>query len=255
MKKKKNKRWIIIGFTIICLIGVIYSSVNILIYKLSSDEQEEIKLEIKKSIIPLDDIKDNTEVQYKIDFDKLKEMNPDTVAYLKVLGTNIDYVIVKGKDNSYYLNYNFNKEYNVLGWPFADYRDRFDGSDKNIIIYGHNIKTGSMFGTLKNVLEKNWQENLDNRKITFITESEEAIFEVFSTYVIEPEIYYTTTNFNDDIEYQTFLNKINKRSNYDYKIDVNSSDTILTLSSCTNDGKKRVVLHAKKIYSEINKIT
>ena len=147
----------------------------------------------------------------------------------------------------YYLKHNFNKEYNIAGWIFADYHNKFDETDKNIVIFGHNTKNGSMFGTLKNVLDKSWQENKDNLEITLVTEKEQYKYQVFSTYSITPEDYYINTIFNSDDEYSKFINKIKSRSNYDYNIEVDSSDKVLTLSNCIGDGKKRVVLHAKLI--------
>ena len=79
-------------------------------------------------------------------------------------------MVVNGNDNSYYLKHNFNKEYNIAGRIFSDYHNKFDETDKNIVIFGHNTKDGSMFGTLKNVLDKSWQENRDNLEIILITE-------------------------------------------------------------------------------------
>ncbi|MBR5369992.1 MAG: class B sortase, partial [Bacilli bacterium] len=197
-----------------------------------------IKEEIKKEIT----IKDNS---YKVDFKSLKEKNSDTVAYIKVNNTNIDYVVVQTNNNDYYLKHNFNKEYNVAGWVFMDYRNKLDGTDKNIIIYGHNTKDNSMFDSLKNVLTKEWQTNKDNLFITLITESNEYKYQVFSTYEIKPEDFYITTNFKSTDNYVYFLNKISSRSNYNYKVELNEFDRILTLSSCLGEGQTRVVLHAR----------
>ena len=176
----------------------------------------------------------------------MKKQNNDTIAYLKVNNTSIDYVVVKTDNNDYYLNHDFNKKSNISGWVFADYHNKFDGTDKNIIIYGHNTQDGSMFGSLKNVLTEVWQKNEDNHKITLVTEKENYIYQVFSTYSIKAEDYYIKTNFNNE-EYEEFLNKIKSRSNYDYDVNVNNKDKILTLSSCTRSGINRVVLHAKLI--------
>lgn len=244
-KKNKFKIQSIITLIIffICLIGVLYSLVNIISWKKDVNANNVIIEKIKENIII-----DEENNSLNVDFENLKKENSDTVAYLKVNGTNIDYVVVKGKDNSYYLKHNYNKEYNVAGWIFADYHNKFDESDKNIVIYGHNIKDGSMFGTLKNILERNWQENADNLEILLITEIGEYKYQVFSTYSIAPENYYINTVFNND-EYINFLNKIKSRSNYNYNIELNSNDKILTLSSCNIDGSKRIVLHAKLINS------
>ena len=243
--KKKYRVLLFIIFILICLIGLIYSLTNIINWKKDVDDNKDIVEEIKEKIVI--DEKDDS---YKIDFTSLKEQNPDTIAYLKVNGTNIDYIVVKGKDNSYYLKHNFNKEYNIAGWIFADYHNLFDESDRNIVIFGHNTKDGSMFGTLKNVLDKSWQENKDNLEITLITEKGQYKYQVFSTYQITPEDYYINTIFNNDDEFTKFINKIKSRSNYNYNIEVNSNDKVLTLSSCIGDGKKRVVLHAKLIENE-----
>ena len=240
--KRKIETIILILLIILCSIGIIYSLYNIIIWKKDVDNNNIIIKEIKEKVVI--DEKNNS---YKIDFKSLKEKNPDVYAYLKVKGTNIDYVVVKGNDNSYYLKHNFNKEYNVAGWIFADYHNSLDQVDKNIVIYGHNTKDGSMFGTLKNTLDKSWQMNKDNLDIILITENNVYKYQVFSTYTISPEDYYINTIFNDEKEYSKFLNTIKERSNYNYNIKLNPTDKILTLSSCTSDSKNRVVLHAKLI--------
>ena len=240
--KKKYRVLLFVIFILICLIGLIYSLTNIINWKKDVDDNKDIVEEIKENITI-----DEEDDSIKIDFKSLKEQNSDVIAYIKVNGTNIDYVVVKGNDNSYYLKHNFNKEYNIAGWIFADYHNKFDETDKNIVIFGHNTKDGSMFGTLKNVLDKSWQENKDNLKITLITEKGQYKYQVFSTYSITPEDYYINTIFNSDDEYSKFINKIKSRSNYDYNVEVDSNDKVLTLSSCIGDGKKRVVLHGKLI--------
>lgn len=128
-----------------------------------------------------------------------------------------------------------------------DYKNKCDNTDKNIVIYGHNRRDGGMFGTLKNILTDEWQNNKDNFVIPFITENEKSEYQVFSIYRIEKEEYYITTNFNTDKEYISFLDEIKSRSIKHFGIDVTSDDNILTLSTCANDNNYRVVLHAKKI--------
>ena len=128
-----------------------------------------------------------------------------------------------------------------------DYKDKFDGTDNNMVIYGHNRRDGSMFGTLKNILTEEWQNNAENLIIPLITENEKSEYQVFSIYRIEKEEYYITTNFSTDKEFNDFINEIKSRSMKDFGIDVTEDDNILTLSTCANDNKYRVVLHAKKI--------
>lgn len=102
-----------------------------------------------------------------------------------------------------------------------------------------------MFGTLKNILNKDWQENEDNRYITFVTENEEATYDVFSVYQIEAEDYYMKTDFNKG-EFIKYVDSMKSRSRYNFDVDVKENDSILTLSTCANDNKYRVILHAIK---------
>ena len=249
MKKRKVKSWIIILFFALFLILFIYSGYKIVKWKIDSDKNNNINAETKENI----KIKNEEEpYKYDVDFNKLKKQNSDTVAYLKVKGTDIDYVVVKSNNNNnYYLKHNFNKENNVAGWIFADYRNKFDGTDRNIVVYGHNMKNGSMFGTLKNVLTENWQENEQNLKIVFITERKEYLFQVFSTYSIKAEEYYINTEFESNQSYTEFLNTIKNRSNHNYNVEISPIDKVLTLSSCNSDGSKRIVLHAKLITKDL----
>ena len=244
-KKRKFRTWIVVVFLLICLFGVIYNSYKIISWKLNVNENKKIKNSIDKSIKIINNKKDKG-IRYEIDFDTLVLRNPDTVAYLKVNNTNIDYVVVKGKNNEYYLTHNYEKKWNVAGWVFGDYRNKFDGNDKNLIIYGHNTKDGSMFETLINVLDKKWYTNNENHIITLVTKKDTYNYQVFSTYSIIAEDYYITTSFNNNT-FNKFINTLKKRSIFDYNIDVDNDDKILTLSSCIGDGTKRVVLHAKLI--------
>lgn len=248
MKKKRKlnkKRSLLLVGILIFLILFLLSVCKIFNYLSDNKQNRKIQKVVSEAITIIPDDKLNE--LYEVNFQSLKEQNSDTVGYLKVDNTNIDYVIVKSNDNSYYLDHNFNKDKNVSGWVFADYRNKFDGNDKNIIIYGHNTWNGSMFGSLHKVLDKAWYENSDNHKIMFITEEGIHYYQVFSTYTITSEDYYITTSFKSDSEFETFIKSLRFRSIYDYNVDVGKDDKMLTLSTCSGDGKKRVVLHAKLI--------
>ena len=238
--KKGVKRIFFFFFFFLFLTGILYSLFHIILWKKDLKENSKIKKQLEEKV----EVEDN---QYKIDFSSLKNKNSDTIGYIKVNGTNISYVVVQGNDNDYYLNHNYLKEYNRAGWIFLDYRNQINGLDKNLIIYGHNMKDGSMFETLRNVLDKSWYENKDNYDVLFVTENGESHYQVFSTYEIVVEDYYITTNFKSDEDYLKFLNVLQKRSNKDYSVSLSKDDKILTLSSCLGDGKKRVVLHARLI--------
>ena len=127
-----------------------------------------------------------------------------------------------------------------------DYKNKLDGTDKNIVIYGHNIKDGSMFGTLKNILEEEWYNNEENYIIDLITEKEKLRYQVFSVYKIENEDYYIDTEFKKN-EFVKFIETLKERSIKYFDVEVVEEDSILTLSTCADNNKYRVVLHAKRI--------
>ena len=91
-----------------------------------------------------------------VNFEDLKAQNKDTVAFIKVNGTNINYPVVQTTDNSFYLNHSFDKNYNSAGWVFLDYRNDINNLNDNTIIYAHSMLNNTMFGSLKNILNNNW---------------------------------------------------------------------------------------------------
>lgn len=245
MKRKRyrlKKKLIILRLlTLIFIIGIIYNSTRLINYESDLKENNKIQINLNEYID-----KD------RVEFDELKKQNKDTVAFIKVNNTRIHYVVVKGKDNDFYLNHNFNKEKNIAGWIFGDFRNNFDETDRNLIIYGHNMKDGSMFDTLIKTIDKEWYTNKDNYIVKLITEKGSYKYKVFSTYSVRAEDYYINTGFNNDKEFDKFVNTLKDRSVYNYDTEVNGTDKILTLSSCIGDGRKRVVLHAKLIEKEEN---
>ena len=179
-----------------------------------------------------------------VDINKLKTFNPDTIGFIKVMGTNINYPFVQTIDNDYYLNRSYDKTYNNAGWIFLDYRNN-EFNDKNTIIYGHGRINGTMFGSLKDTLKSSWQNNKDNYIIKISTEKENSIWQIFSVYKIATTSDYLQTTFSDN-EFESFISLIKGRSSYNFETIVTNEDKVLTLSTCYNDNDKMVV-HAKLI--------
>jgi len=232
---------LIILFIIILIISISY----IVMWFMDNKENEEISDKVSEAIIESSENKDE-EKEYKVDFEKLKEINNQIVAYLKVNGTQVEYAVVQAEDNSYYLRRSLDKKYNVGGSIFMDYKNKLDGTDKNIVIYGHNLKDNSMFGTLKNILKEEWYNNEENYTINLVTEKEEQKYKVFSVYKIKNEDYYIDTEFKGN-EFKKFVKTLKDRSIKNFEIDVDEKDKILTLSTCADNDAYRIVLHAKQI--------
>lgn len=184
-----------------------------------------------------------------VNFDELLSKNPDTVGWIKVDGTKVNYPVVQSTDNDYYLNHAFNRNENIAGWIYADYRDDFTDFGKNTIIYGHNMNNKTMFGSVPSMLNNSYLKNSSNYYIKISTPTSNSNWKVFSIYTIEPEVYYLKTMFISE-PFENFITTLKNRSVYDFGIDVNADDKILTLSTCDNTGTKRVAVHAKMINIE-----
>lgn len=181
-----------------------------------------------------------------VDFESLLKTNNETVGWINVNNTNINYPFVQGINNTYYLNHSFDKSYNSAGWVFMDYRNNKEMNNKNTILYAHGRIDKTMFGSLYKTQYPAWYQNRSNHIIRISTPSVNMSYQIFSVYKIEEESYYIQTDFTSDDVYLEFLNTIKKRSKYDFNVVLNESDKIITLSTCAND-KERYVVHAKLI--------
>ena len=249
LDKKKNKKLktiIMFIIFILCLFGLAYSSAKIYNWNKNLNENEDIQEDLSDKV--KEEVDDTGNPVFYVDFNALKELNNDTVAYLDYKQFNISYVVVKGKDNDYYLNHNFSKKSNEAGWIFADYRNNFDGTDKNIVLFGHSMKNGSMFGSLHKILnDKNYQKE-ENQVMTFVTPEGTYKYKLFSVYTIDAEDYYITTFFKNKKEWKTFIKKMKSRSIFNFNVNVSEKDTIITLSTCQGyTGNKRLVVQAVRI--------
>lgn len=185
--------------------------------------------------------------KYNQIFDELSGINNETVGWLTVNNTKVNYPVVQHTDNDFYLKKDFNKNKNSYGWIFMDYRNNIYNLSNNTIIWGHNSRTGLMFGTLRYVTNESWYKNPDNQLITFNTKVKNMKWKIFSIYKIPVTNDYLYANFGNLDEFQTFLDMIRGRSMYDFGVNVTKEDHILTLSTCgtsTTNSTTRLVVHA-----------
>ena len=180
--------------------------------------------------------------------------NPDLVGILEVVGTDINYPVVQTiSDPEYYLRRDFYGEESTAGTLFVDYRCDIVNPTTNTIIYGHNMRSGTMFGGLKRYLKQDYYQS--HKSIIFKTLYEEQEYEIVGVGLSavgydddENYKYYDFINAVTGSELQEFLNNIQSLSVYDETIDISATDKILTLSTCnsyTEDGRMFVV--AKRV--------
>ncbi|WP_025847499.1 class B sortase [Paenibacillus ehimensis] len=181
-------------------------------------------------------------------FEALLEVNPDVAGWIRIGNTAIDYPVVQGEDNAYYLNRNYKGEESGAGSIFLDFRNDIGKVQPNTVIYGHRMKDGSMFGDLKKFLKEDFfRENLVFQYDT-LYHSYRA--EVFSVYPATADLDYIRTGFESEREYKAFLQTLQERSLYKTDTVLGADDRILTLSTCDytlDPAKGRLVIHAKLI--------
>lgn len=212
--------------------------------KITKINQNKVLTKIKINEIKTDFKDNNTFID--VNLTDLKKMNNDVVGWLKVNGTNINYPYVKTDNNTFYLTHSIDKSKNSAGWVFLDYRNNSDNYDKNNIIYAHARVDKTMFGSLKDALTKEWFNKEEEKIIKTSTLTENSIWQIFSVYKINNTTDYLNINFKDEDEFLKFSNKLKERSIFNFNIDINKDDKILTLSTCFNKDVK-TVMHAKLI--------
>ena len=181
-----------------------------------------------------------------VDFTALQGINDDIVGWLKVGALDISYPVTQASDNDYYLHLTFELVQNAAGCIFVDYQNRPDFQDDNTIIYGHNMKDGSMFGTLKNFAQDGVYES--DPYFWIYTPERIYKYEIFNCSTVGAVSNTYTLEFGSRKEFQNYLDKALMQSQVDSsKVKVKSSDKIVTLSTCTGDEETRFVVQGKLV--------
>jgi len=197
--------------------------------------------------VPGNDSKEETTTTSEIDFAKLKAANKDVIGWLWIYDSTIDFPLLQATNNKKYLSHAYDGSYNRLGSIFMDYRNSSDLTDRNTIIYGHNTRSGAMFGALHKYEDKEYLETHNNFYI--FTEDKTYTYEIFSLYITDSHSEAYKLNLKNDKAYSGFLKYISSKSIFDTGVDVNTDDHIVTLSTCTSSGIKteRLVIHGKLV--------
>ena len=185
-------------------------------------------------------VEDNKPNSVLSKYNKLIADNEDYRCWLKMDNTKIDYPVVQSNDNSYYLDRDFNKNHLAAGSIFMDFRNNFD-SDKSVVIYGHNMRNGTMFGELDNFKKESFFK--ENNKFKIEYKDKTYTYEVFSVYIGDASENFVEVEFDSDEDYIDYLNRIKSKSLFKSDIEVSNNDKIVTLYTCSYefDGARTVV--------------
>lgn len=165
-----------------------------------------------------------------VDFDALREINPDIVGWIYIEDTNINYPIAQGPDNSYYLSHMYNKQWDGYGCIFMDYLNSSDFSDPNSVIYGHHMQNGSMFQNLAGYKEQEYYETHKTAYLLTPEKNYQIIF--FAGYVASLKDDAWKVDFSEE-EFEPWYMKAIGRSCFDSGIVPTPRSRIITLSTCS----------------------
>ena len=190
--------------------------------------------------------------RYQVNFDELMALNPDTIGWIRFdpEPAIINYPIVQGKDNQEYLHKTFSANDNSLGTIFLNVENNPNFRDQNSIVYGHRMRDGSMFRHLQDYEDRAfWEAN--PYFYIYTPDGQELIYHIYSMGEVLDTSDTYLTKFNTEEEYQNFLNMTKQVSLYDTGIEVTTSDTIVTLSTCTSaSDSHRFVVRGVRVKEE-----
>lgn len=236
-------------FRLILLIIVIGAILGIVFHFL---DKEEVKQESNLlNTIEVDETKITSKKTKRVlQIEELQKVNSDIVGWVEVEGTNINYPVLQGSDNEFYMSHNYEKKESVYGSVFLDKDYDWNMESNNLLIYGHNMQDGSMFHDLLNYADEQYYN--EHPKIRFTTPEEDMEYEIISAfrsrvyYKSEKNVfrYYYFVNPESKEEYEEFVKNAKEASIYDTGKTAEYGDKLITLSTCayhTEDGRFAVV--------------
>lgn len=245
-KKSIGILFIIIGVVLMCVFGYREVKDYRSAWKIKQLQEQKLDASMNGDSIEISDILPEYRKMYKT--------NSELVGWIVIDGTEVNYPVVQSKVNQeYYLNHDFDGETDESGSIFADARNNVFKPDDNIIIYGHNMKNGSMFGTLQHYLKKEYYDK--HKTISFDTLYKRNFYEIVAVGLskIKDESdnsfkYYNYLNAKNKKDFERFAKNIRKLAVYDTDAKLKYGDKLITLSTCNNveeDGRLFVIAKMK----------
>lgn len=257
-KKKRTAGSMIRTFIFIIALGVfLFSAAQLarifMEYKAGTDEYDRIREYVKDTQEEESKTNPGSEVKQEpkeekprgpeVDWQSLKSINQEIIGWIQIEGTEISYPVVKGSDNQFYLKHTFEGQSNAAGAIFIDYANSSDFQDCNTIIYGHNMKNGSMFGLLRKYFKD--KDSVPGSYIWVCTPDKNYRYEIFSSHVVDAEGEVYTLFEGPGEEFGAYVENMKGQSLVDYGVSVGAEDKVITLSTCTGNAATRFVVQAK----------
>jgi|GEM_PF-389351 len=229
-RKKETKRRTYYTILIISIIIFAICAANVLhdIYtrRQGQDFYSNLATHVEPSVV-----EEAEESPPPIDFDALRDIYPDIIGWISCVGPGIDLPIVQTSDDDFYLSHLPNGEKNKMGSIFLHYRNASDFSDVNTMVFGHNMKTGDMFGNLKDYHNQAFYE--EHPVMTIYIPGKEFVLELISGYTLDSAYEVPPMSFEDASAFEVYIQNIIRRSHFKSDVEVNYGDRIVCLVTCT----------------------
>lgn len=241
-------RRIILVISVGVFIFAAYNLINIFLAYHKADViydniQQDVLDEDSHTKVVIGEDEQEVEIPFTYNHQALLNINSQGIGYIYIPSIDCRLPMIQGDDNDYYLTHTFNKEYSANGCLFEDYRINGGLSSSQIIIYGHNMRNGAMFGKLKNYQDYSFWNNSGNDVLYIYTGNVIKEYKIFSCYISEAISDTYTFNFPTLESMRDYAVNMKAKSMYDTGVDVSTATQVITLSTCTNDGEQRFIVH------------
>lgn len=231
----RKKRIISIAAAVLCSAAFAFSIYKICSILLDRQESNSEYNGIVSEAVQVEDTSAEEHAQnvmpdLKVDFDVLKDKNPDTIGWIYLPDTKINYPIVQAADNDFYLNTLFSGKKNPAGSIFADYRCN---DNTNLILYGHNMKNGTMFAPLIKYSRNKDYYNEHPTMYCAFPEGNRAVELFAGVKIKDTEVDFYPLAFSGENEFNAFVTKVKKRSNFKSEVTPEYGDRLAILSTCS----------------------
>lgn len=250
-RKKRTMRQMLSNLVLVIAVGVFLFS-GFKLYGIFSEyhkgesEYDSLKDIAIQTSVP--EVSEEIPEEFKVDFEKLKGINPDVVGWIRFdEPSQISYPVVKGPDNDKYLNTTFEGKRNAAGALFMDEHNQGDFSDENTFIYGHNMKNGSMFGQLRKYKTKSFCEENPYFYI-YTLDGKVSTYQVFSVCIVKDISRSYVKQYSNAEDFEGYIDYIRGISRYSVDVEVTGESQIVSLSTCTNvSDDERLLVHGVKV--------
>ncbi len=248
MKKQKRRPDVLSVLLVLAGVAMIaFALVKLIPILLQYYEEEAAYDEIRDDYVEVKTIDQLTEEEGTwwydsvfVNLGELQKENADVVAWIRFDHMDLSYPIMYSGDNETYLHADLNKEYSKAGTLFVDQKNQPDFSDGNTIVYGHNMKNGSMFGKLKKYKKDGFYE--DNQYFTIYTNEAAMRYHIFAYYDTDETDSYYFTSYEGEEALGNLFSEFQRKSSYDTGVEVTPEDKTVTLSTCSAEGMRFLVI-------------